>query len=110
MMQRNDKRLNGVIALAILVISFFFVSGCTKGKESEVISFSESLMLPAQILEEPVEGGVNNNTFTSLSVPTQAVKIGEDYFLVDCYHNQVLFSQDPDTELLLPDGFYRLIR
>lgn len=50
-------------------------------------------------LETPIEGGVVKNAQTSLSVPTQFTKIGDDYFLVDCYHNQILTSPSPDLPL-----------
>lgn len=39
------------------------------------------------------------NAFSSLSVPTQITHIGEDYFLVDCYHNQILTSPTLDKPL-----------
>lgn len=45
------------------------------------------------------EGGILQNPYSSLSVPTQINKIGEDYFLVDCYHNQILTSTSLDTPL-----------
>lgn len=50
---------------------------------------------PAAVLE----GGILQNPYSSLSVPTQINKIGEDYFLVDCYHNQILTSTSMDTPL-----------
>ncbi len=37
---------------------------------------------------------LSKNAQPSLSVPTQLTKIGDDYFLVDCYHNQILTSPD----------------
>lgn len=46
-----------------------------------------------------VEGGVSKNPYDFLSVPTQITKIGEDYFLVDCYHNQILTSTAPEAPL-----------
>ena len=33
------------------------------------------------------------NPYDFLSVPTQLTKLGEDWFLVDCYHNQILTSK-----------------
>lgn len=50
---------------------------------------------PAVILE----GGLLQNEYASLSVPTQITKIGEDYFIVDCYHNQILTSASLDVPL-----------
>ena len=46
-----------------------------------------------------LEGGILQNPYSSLSVPTQITKIGEDYFLVDCYHNQILTSTSLDAPL-----------
>lgn len=39
------------------------------------------------------------NTYDSLSVPTQITRIGDDYFLVDCYHNQILTATSLDKPL-----------
>lgn len=55
-----------------------------------------SLSDPAQA---PAEGGIVLNEQPSLSVPTQITRIGDDYFLVDCYHNQILTSDSPDKPL-----------
>lgn len=51
--------------------------------------------VPAVVLE----GGSLQNPYSSLSVPTQITKIGDDYFLVDCYHDQILTSTSLDTPL-----------
>lgn len=45
------------------------------------------------------ESGSLQNPYSSLSVPTQITKIGDDYFLVDCYHDQILTSMSLDTPL-----------
>ena len=47
----------------------------------------------------PVPCNMPHHSYTSLSVPTQITKIGEDYFLVDCYHNQILSSPSLDKPL-----------
>lgn len=48
---------------------------------------------------EAIPGGTVKNLQTTLSVPTQITKIGPDYFLVDCYHDQILTSTSPDVPL-----------
>lgn len=50
-------------------------------------------------LETPAEGGLNLNVQAALSVPTQITRIGDDFFLVDCYHNQILTSDSLDRPL-----------
>ncbi len=47
----------------------------------------------------PIPCHMFKNPYSSLSVPTQITKIGEDYFLVDCYHNQILTSTSLDKPL-----------
>lgn len=49
--------------------------------------------------EDPPAGGITYNTWQALSVPTQITRIGGDYFIVDCYHNQILTSPSLDTPL-----------
>ena len=70
----------------------------------KVLRFSDAL-------ETPIKGGVLPNVQTVLNVPTQITKIGEDYFIVDCYHNQILTSRrldSPLTEwLVLTDQIHR---
>lgn len=64
----------------------------------------QDFLRTAQVLEEPLAGGINYNMQPALSVPTQITKIGDDYFIVDCYHNQILTSTDlsrPLTEWLV---------
>ncbi len=39
------------------------------------------------------------NPATALSVPTQITRIGDYYFIVDCYNNQVIYSDSLDKPL-----------
>lgn len=48
---------------------------------------------------EAIPGGTVKNLQTTLSVPTQITKIGPDYFLMDCYHDQILTSTSLDVPL-----------
>lgn len=74
------------------------------------LSRPEYLKLSAA-LETPLPCGTQYNVQPALSVPTQITKIGEDYFLVDCYHDQILTSTDaakPLTQwLVLTDQISR---
>lgn len=53
----------------------------------------------ADRLEMPVPGGLAANIQSALSVPTQITRIGDDYFIVDCYHDQILTSPELDRPL-----------
>lgn len=37
---------------------------------------------------------VKRNPFPDLSVPTYITKIGDTYFIVDCYHNQIIYHDN----------------
>ena len=37
------------------------------------------------------------NTFGELSVPTYFTKVNDNYFLVDCYHNQILYHDNTEA-------------
>lgn len=39
------------------------------------------------------------NTYEQLKVPTQIIKTGGFYFIVDCYHNQVLYNHQMTTDV-----------
>lgn len=42
---------------------------------------------------------IPNNPFPSLSVPTYITKVAETYFIVDCYHNQVIYHDNLEDPL-----------
>lgn len=47
------------------------------------------------------EAGLRLNSFPDLSVPTYLTKVENTYFLVDCYHNQIIYNDnltDPLSE------------
>lgn len=56
----------------------------------------ETALLTSDFVEEPetVQEDAPKNPYTDLSVPTYVNKIGEDYFIVDCYHNQVIYNSN----------------
>lgn len=76
-----------VISAAVLI--FFLYRNKTS---SEFIAFSEPVdetSFTVSVLEEP-----RLNAFSDLSVPTWLTKVDDTYFLVDCYHNQVIYHDN----------------
>lgn len=76
-----------VISAAVLI--FFLYRNKTS---SEFIAFSEPVdetSFTVSVLEEP-----RLNAFFDLSVPTWLTKVDDTYFLVDCYHNQVIYHDN----------------
>lgn len=49
--------------------------------------------------EEQPENEPARNLSSALSVPTQITKIGDKYFIVDCYNDQVIYSETLDVPL-----------
>ena len=85
-----------MILLAVLIFAAAaLILKIVKNASTQVLSWSEAV---EAVSSEPVK-----NVQPSLSVPTQITKIGDDYFLVDCYHNQILTSKTPDA--LLTDWY-----
>lgn len=62
-------------------------------------NMSPDFLRLSTVLDEPLPCNTRCNTEPALSVPTQITKIGTDYFLVDCYHNQILTSPSMDRPL-----------
>ena len=95
MKRRNLSHLKLTIFLILLAVLIFAAAALilkiVKNASTQVLSWSEAV---EAVSSEPVK-----NVQPSLSVPTQITKIGDDYFLVDCYHNQILTSKTPDAPL-----------
>lgn len=41
---------------------------------------------------------ISDNTYSDLNTPTYFTQIGDDWFLVDCYHNQVLYCNADELD------------
>lgn len=54
--------------------------------------------LPSTLQNPPVYKSTNN-IYDSLKVPTQITKLGDTYFIVDCYHDQIIYNKDLSSPL-----------
>lgn len=54
-----------------------------------------------KVYDTPVASKVSGkaNSYNDLSVPTWLTKVGNTYFLVDCYHNQVIYNDNLTDQL-----------
>ncbi len=84
-----------VAAIAAAVI----LGGCAKetGKGTSG-GGDEKMRIAARQVEEPEETQAKNS-YESLSVPTQVNKVGDTWFIVDCYHDQVIYYDNMDDPL-----------
>lgn len=89
--KRRIAAASAAIFFVILLAATAFIL-CHRLRRPSVICLAS----PA---EEPLAGGITYNTWQTLSVPTQITRIGGDYFIVDCYHNQILASPALDKPL-----------
>lgn len=78
------------VIFAVVLITVMAVAGKSGRQEKE--AFTASVI-------DAVPSGGSKNEYASLSIPTQITKIGDDYFIVDCYHNQILTSPTLDAPL-----------
>lgn len=85
------------------------VSDRTSSKESNAPLPSEAHLRAFTVVQDiagedftPVAAqNIPKNPFSDLSVPTYVTKVEDTYFIVDCYHNQILYHDnltDPLTD------------
>lgn len=78
------------------VLSMLLLSSCAKHSH---IRDAEILVTDLDRAAESYD--VKRNTYSDLSIPTQITKIDDTYFIVDCYHNLVIYNdnlEDPLSE------------
>lgn len=79
-----------LLAIALCAIAAFFYHSARKPswlRKSE----------PVELSAAPVSG--QYNTYKHLSVPTCITKINDTYFISDCYHNQIIYSDSLEAPL-----------
>lgn len=76
------KQIFNLLSLCILIT---ILSGC---------GFAEKIPDLCESVEVIEKSDLNKNEHEFLCVPTQMCKIGDDYFIVDCYHSQIITSKD----------------
>lgn len=93
------KKIIPILSFICIVAVISVIFALRYSKKETVPTFGEPI-LTSTTLDMPIEGCLSTNIHSSLCIPTQITKIGEDYFLVDCYHDQILTSPSLDTPLL----------
>lgn len=99
--RRRDNLLTlGAILVTCVILCVFMLDDRldNQNQKAEVLSYSDLESSP-DIPAPPAA-----NPYSDLSVPTYITKIDDLYFLVDCYHDQILYHDnltDPLTEWLV---------
>lgn len=96
LLKRNLKH----ISLLILLFNFVLLTSCMSPSEkiTKEEYTLESTLKPhrGNILEDNIYADNNPipNTYQDLCVPTYFTKVLDFYFIVDCYHDQVLYHEN----------------
>ena len=95
--QRNTLLVISIVLAAVLILLLIHVISwfSDRNRRREVIAYSD--------LEQIYDTSVTpvTNPYPDLSVPTYITKIDDMYFLVDCYHDQIIYHDnltDPLTD------------
>ncbi len=95
----HPDRIKPVVRCVAVILApiLLLLSGCDspgqKGTPSEILVED-----PAAAAAELI---VKKNPCSDLNIPTQITKIGDTYYIVDCYHNEVIYNNslsDPLSE------------
>ena len=97
---RNNLIILGSILISCVILSFFMLLGrySDQNQKAEVLAYSDIEV----VSDTPVPPAAN--PYSDLSVPTYITKIDNLYFLVDCYHDRILYHDnlsDPLTDWLV---------
>ena len=76
--------------IVIVMLIALSISGCTD-KKAENTRIREASPIEFDIA---TLNSIPNNPEASLSVPTDIKKYGDTYFIVDCYHNRVIYNDN----------------
>lgn len=78
---------------------FFFLlamvlTGCKQ--TAATVYIPEEYLRQSSLIDFPVENlnAIPDNPYPTLSVPTYITKVKNTYFIVDCYHNQVIYHDN----------------
>lgn len=93
------KRISTLIFLGTFAV-FFSACGHARPEPAEPYVPEDYIAVSEQISYDPAQfDAIPNNPFPTLSVPTYITKIKENYFIVDCYHNQVIYHENLEDPL-----------
>lgn len=100
MLFKKQKRffLLFLILLLLLFLTALSIISVRRKENRPPLAFSEPADASSQ---QAAQNGIRKNPFPDLSVPTYITKVEDTYFIVDCYHDQVIYHdnlEDPLTE------------
>ena len=94
------KKMKTKLFLTACLFGILTMTGCAK--EDIVTDYvPENYLKESTLIDFSIEtlNHVPNNPHPTLSVPTYLTRIKDNYFIVDCYHNQVIYNDNLDEPL-----------
>lgn len=101
------KNMKKVFLMSMLMVCF--LTGCAASFEEraqsnnltyEWESISPDMSISLDMQKEPLQPiSYEKNPYDTLNVATYLTKIGDTYFLADCYHNQILFHDNLESPI-----------
>ena len=108
-MMKNTFRyaIHSILRAMLLTAATFFVCACAGRLPAQDAGTEAAVSAPVEYYHPAAEDDFGtiesvsidpiHNSQYSLSVPTCINRIGDVWFLVDCYHDQVLWNDAPDA-------------
>lgn len=102
-MRTKIKPYFNLLCISILLcLAALFAGGCAHRRPEPATPYvPEDYLLESTLLpyEEALQDSAVNNSYDALSVPTYLTQVKEFYFIVDCYHNQVIYHDNLEDPL-----------
>lgn len=88
---RYTVLIAALISIAVVFLAIFLYRNKITG-DIEYLAFSE--LVDETSVTAAMQEDVKTNSCADLSVPTYVTKIDDTYFIVDCYHDQVIYHDN----------------
>ena len=101
-LQSQKVLINKIGIFFIIIWTMLFLTACGHTRpEPEAPYVPENYLeaSPPIACDKASLNTIPSNPFSSLSVPTYITKVENNYFIVDCYHNQVIYHDNLDDPL-----------
>ena len=101
-LQSQKVLINKIGIFFIIIWTMLFLTACGYTRpEPEAPYVHENYLEASQPIafDKASLNTIPSNPFSSLSVPTYITKVENNYFIVDCYHNQVIYHDNLDDPL-----------
>ena len=97
-MKHHSDIKKQILFFPFFIVTLIILFSCKKSENIEK-HIRDSEVIISNVAEAAASMEVKKNPFSDLSIPTQINKIGDTYFIVDCYHNEVIYNDNLEDPL-----------